>query len=178
LPRKSISKKLRFTIFKRDLFVCQYCGRKPPAVVLQVDHVVAVAEGGSNEEHNLITSCFDCNNGKGAGSLAASPLDVANRSALLAERIEQTKQYEALLSKHREVEEESINQVVRAFEIAFDEQWTLPNHKRPSIRNFLKLLPPLVVVEAMELACSRMNEDYAFRYFCGICWRKIRGELP
>lgn len=30
--RKGIGKKLRFTIFKRDGFVCQYCGAKPPEV--------------------------------------------------------------------------------------------------------------------------------------------------
>lgn len=46
--RKSISKKLRFEVFKRDKFTCQYCGRKAPDVVLQIDHISPVSKGGKN----------------------------------------------------------------------------------------------------------------------------------
>jgi 5-methylcytosine-specific restriction endonuclease McrA len=62
--RKALSKKIRFEVFKRDKFTCQYCGRKAPDVVLNVDHINPVAKEGTNEIMNLITSCFDCNNGK------------------------------------------------------------------------------------------------------------------
>lgn len=67
--RKPISKKLRFEVFKRDSFTCQYCGRKAPDVVLEVDHITPVAEGGKNNILNLITSCTDCNRGKGKRKL-------------------------------------------------------------------------------------------------------------
>lgn len=36
--RKPISKKIRFEVFKRDGFTCQYCGRMAPDVVL-VDYL-------------------------------------------------------------------------------------------------------------------------------------------
>ena len=62
--REDIGKKLRFEVFKRDKFTCQYCGAKSPEVVLNVDHIDPVANGGSNELINLITSCFSCNSGK------------------------------------------------------------------------------------------------------------------
>jgi 5-methylcytosine-specific restriction endonuclease McrA len=62
--RKNLSNRTRFEVFKRDEFVCQYCGRKPPQVILQVDHIIPVSKGGDNEIINLITSCFDCNSGK------------------------------------------------------------------------------------------------------------------
>ena len=62
--RKPISKRLRFEVFKRDKFTCQYCGQKAPDIVLQVDHIDPVANGGDNNIINLITSCFECNNGK------------------------------------------------------------------------------------------------------------------
>lgn len=62
--RKNISKKIRFEIFKRDSFTCQYCGEKAPNVVLEVDHILPVSKGGDNNEINLITSCHSCNNGK------------------------------------------------------------------------------------------------------------------
>lgn len=62
--RKSISKKLRFEVFKRDKFKCIYCGASAPGVVLQVDHIDPVDNGGGNNILNLATSCFDCNSGK------------------------------------------------------------------------------------------------------------------
>lgn len=62
--RINITKKLRFEVFKRDSFTCQYCGRKSPDVVLNVDHINPVKRGGKNDILNLITSCFDCNSGK------------------------------------------------------------------------------------------------------------------
>jgi hypothetical protein len=68
--RKSISKKLRFEVFKRDEFKCQYCGSYSPNVILNVDHIDPVANGGTNELINLITSCFDCNQGKKARLLS------------------------------------------------------------------------------------------------------------
>lgn len=67
--RKKVSKKKRFEVFKRDNFTCQYCGKEAPDVILELDHIKPVAEGGSNDVMNLITSCFDCNRGKGAREL-------------------------------------------------------------------------------------------------------------
>lgn len=65
----SISSKARFEILRRDGFTCQYCGQKPPAVVLHVDHIVPRAESGSDDPENLITSCGGCNLGKGVSRL-------------------------------------------------------------------------------------------------------------
>jgi hypothetical protein len=68
--RKSISKKTRFEVFKRDSFTCQYCGRMAPDVILEIEHVNPVANGGENDLLNLVTSCRDCNSGKGARLLS------------------------------------------------------------------------------------------------------------
>lgn len=58
--------RLRWQIFSRDDFTCQYCGRKAPDVVLEVDHKNPVANGGDWELTNLVTACSACNRGKGA----------------------------------------------------------------------------------------------------------------
>lgn len=71
--RIAVSKSKRFEIFNRDGFTCQYCGLRPPDVVLELDHMVAVANGGTNEDLNLITACYDCNRGKSARVLGAAP---------------------------------------------------------------------------------------------------------
>lgn len=57
--------RLRFRIFKRDNFTCQYCGRTPQdGAKLVTDHINPVANGGLTVFDNLIASCFECNSGK------------------------------------------------------------------------------------------------------------------
>lgn len=68
-PRRAITNALRMEVFARDNFTCRYCGRKPPDVQLQPDHVHPVAKGGSGDIENLVTACKECNTGKGAKTL-------------------------------------------------------------------------------------------------------------
>ena len=70
MARKPISKTLRFEVFKRDSFTCQYCGKMAPDVVLEIDHINPVKNGGGNDILNLATSCAECNRGKGAKTLS------------------------------------------------------------------------------------------------------------
>jgi 5-methylcytosine-specific restriction endonuclease McrA len=54
---------------RRDGFRCHYCGRAPHkdnTIVLHVDHIHPRILGGSDDKDNLITSCEDCNIGKGS----------------------------------------------------------------------------------------------------------------
>jgi 5-methylcytosine-specific restriction endonuclease McrA len=46
--------------------VCRECGRAPPDVKLQVDHVEPVARGGHSGFSNLQFLCSECNTRKGA----------------------------------------------------------------------------------------------------------------
>lgn len=63
--RNPIPQGVRFDVFRRDNFTCVYCGAKSPDVTLHCDHKLAVANGGSDDISNLVTSCQDCNFGKG-----------------------------------------------------------------------------------------------------------------
>ena len=67
--RKPIKQSLRFAVFKRDEFTCIYCGRKSPEVELEADHKFPHKKGGKDEIENLVTSCTDCNRGKGSGDI-------------------------------------------------------------------------------------------------------------
>lgn len=96
MKRKGLSKTDRFEVFKRDGFVCQYCGSSPPKVVLEIDHIVAVSAGGPDDIDNLITACFDCNRGKGARELTATSEGITERLASLRERELQLKEYNKL----------------------------------------------------------------------------------
>jgi 5-methylcytosine-specific restriction endonuclease McrA len=65
-PQRHSGLALRFYIFKRDGYRCQICGRNAQehGVVLEVDHRIPRAKGGSDDPANLWTLCFDCNRGK------------------------------------------------------------------------------------------------------------------
>lgn len=94
--RKGISQKVRFEVFKRDSFKCQYCGRSAPDVVLRADHIEPHSKGGSDDITNLITACFDCNSGKGAVRLSDQNLLDKTREQL-AELQERRNQLEAMM---------------------------------------------------------------------------------
>ena len=55
---------LRFAILERDNYTCRYCGRSAPSVPLEVDHIIAVADGGTDESSNLVACCWSCNRSK------------------------------------------------------------------------------------------------------------------
>lgn len=65
---------LRISIFARDAFTCQYCGRRAPQFILHVEHIRSIKDGGSDHPSNLATSCSICNLGKGERSLLVEEL--------------------------------------------------------------------------------------------------------
>lgn len=89
--RTPLPKSLRFEVFKRDLFTCQYCGAKAPDVLLHVDHIRPVADGGENDILNLVTACVGCNLGKSDTLLSDNSVIEKQREQLqeLAERRQQ-----------------------------------------------------------------------------------------
>jgi len=56
--------RLRFLVFRRDGYSCQYCGRSAPEFPLHVDHIVPWSKGGATVFDNLRTACRACNLGK------------------------------------------------------------------------------------------------------------------
>jgi len=115
--RKSISKKIRFEVFKRDSFKCQYCGKSAPDVVLQIDHIEPVSKGGDNDILNLITACVDCNAGKRDNELD-DDIVIRKRKAQLDELQEKREQLEMLLQWHKElisIDEDQIDAVNQLF---------------------------------------------------------------
>lgn len=102
--RKGISKKLRMEVFKRDSFTCQYCGKSAPTVILHIDHIQPHSKGGTDEIMNLITSCVDCNLGKGNRELSddTAVKKVQRQAELLNER---RQQMEMMMAWHEELKD-------------------------------------------------------------------------
>jgi hypothetical protein len=108
--RKPLSVRTRFEVFKRDGFTCRYCGRMSPDVILEIDHVIPICEGGSDDPMNLVTSCWECNRGKSAVPLAdvMTGEDPHDKGILLLERERQLEEYNAVLEGIRERREETV----------------------------------------------------------------------
>lgn len=175
--RKALSKKTRFEVFKRDGFVCQYCGAHPPAVVLHVDHIHPVAEGGTNDIDNLVTSCQSCNAGKGARLLSAAPDSLAKRKAEIEEREAQVRGYnEVMQQRQQRLDDESweVAETLEPGAVSRDKGFNRAD--LISIRRFIEHLGVYPVLEAAEIAYTKVRHSnyQRFRYFCGVCWKKIR----
>ena len=102
--RRPLSKRIRFEVFKRDDFTCQYCGKQPPETVLHVDHIHPVSKGGSDGIDNLITSCADCNLGKSdkeLGDKAVRP-DAVLMSAQVAQELAELKTFRAITAAYED----------------------------------------------------------------------------
>jgi hypothetical protein len=169
----ALSKKLRFEVFKRDAFTCQYCGNNPPTVVLEIDHVLPVSKGGSDEIHNLVTSCFDCNRGKSGTELNQVPSPFYQHIETVKERERQYKAYKALTDS---IEERKMNEVFEVEDIFTKEMnYHFTDKFVVSVKKFISLLPLQEVKDSMHYACSRdLSPEQTIRYFCGVCWGKIK----
>lgn len=63
-PRISIPAEVRKYVFNRDNYQCKSCGKTQQETQLTVDHIIALARGGSNDISNLQTLCSRCNQQK------------------------------------------------------------------------------------------------------------------
>ena len=59
VERGMVTNKLRFSVYERDHYRCQRCGRENSG--LEIDHIIPISKGGKSVMHNLQTLCRDCN---------------------------------------------------------------------------------------------------------------------
>ncbi len=170
----SISKKIRFEVFKRDGFTCQYCGNAPPKVTLEIDHINPKSEGGADTINNFLTACFDCNRGKRNIPLTKIPGGLRENLEILKEKELQLSEYNKFIAKIEKRIQKEIEEISSIYHEYFSEYVLSESFKNTSIKQFLKYLPKSIIKEAMDLACSRMNSNKSIKYFCGICWNKIK----
>jgi HNH endonuclease len=175
----SLSVRTRFEVFKRDDFTCQYCGRKSPEVVLEVDHIVPVAGGGMDDVVNLRTSCWECNSGKSDKPLSeiVTGEDPHDRAVMLLEKERQLKEYNVVLAAVRERREREAWELVRYWN---SEQGFTEEEDLKTIRNLdwiwlfgaLVWCPTEVVRNFMDAAIQRrMTRNLKYVAVCCRNWR-------
>ncbi len=170
------SKKVRFDVFKRDGFVCQYCGRTPPEVVLEVDHINPKSKGGKDNINNYITACVDCNRGKAGTPLDKLPDGPRKNLRVLRETRAQLKAYNILVEEQEQDYLDAIDRINKIFKETYPTKIPTEQFNRTATRTFLTHLPEVAVRNAMAKACSFINDNpySALKYYCGICWNRIK----
>lgn len=175
----ALSVRTRFEIFKRDEFTCQYCGRKSPDVVLEVDHIIPDCEGGTDDTINLTTACWDCNRGKAGKPLSAvmTGEDPHDKALLLLERERQLAEYNAVAMRERAARETDGWNLVEYWKT--EQGYTDPKQTR-SIRrpdwhwlfSALTWCPREQVKIFMDLALQRgLTKDLRYVAACCRNWR-------
>lgn len=181
MERRPVRLKDRFEVFKRDEFTCVYCGRTVPQVTLEIDHLVPVAEGGGSEVENLVTSCWDCNRGKGARPLdrPAPIVDLDSKTEVLKERERQVRAYNEAKAEQRERRGADYQRVIDYWHEAWGEappleRWYLPY--KNVLQAAIDELGVEEVLEAIDTTAAKFDylTSKAPRYFGGILkWKRL-----
>jgi hypothetical protein len=152
----ALSVRTRFEVFKRDEFTCRYCGRKSPEVILEVDHVIAKANGGTDDEMNLVTSCWECNSGKSDKPLSevVTGDDPHDKAILLAERERQLGEYNAMLVRVYNRKDAAAWDLWRYWENN-EESAEMPRREHSWLLNALEYCPTEIIRSYMDKAIAR-----------------------
>lgn len=185
MPKRSpLSKKIRFEVFKRDSFRCQYCGRSAPDAILEVDHIVPVADGGDNDIMNLITSCRDCNRGKGKSKLDDNAI-LARQKAELDELNERREQMEMMIQWREELSNISDMQAQEVGKLIFKLTGErLRTDQFNTVYSLIKRFGFNEVMTSAEISYrryylnyidpTREKFNYAFNKIGGVCYNRIK----
>lgn len=160
--RKSFSKKERFEVFKRDSFTCQYCGAKAPDVILEVDHIKPVSEGGDNDIMNLITSCFTCNRGKRNTELSDNSVIEKQRRQI--EELNLRRQQLEMMLEWRDglkaIEDEKHQKAVEYWNSKLDVyDMALTNTGESNMKRLVEKYGLMNVLDAIDIACDKYLKD-------------------
>lgn len=156
--RKSTGKRLRFEVFKRDHFTCQYCGAQPPDAVLVPDHITPVALGGETTIDNLITACEVCNAGKSDRPIAIR--EVRPDADLLyletQQEIAELRRYQAAKAERDTVIAEVVSALQDDFQDITSYDWAPGD---AILRSLLNRYSPQVAERALHAVAYQMRDN-------------------
>lgn len=166
-----MSKSLRFEVLRRDAFRCRYCGAKAPDAQLNVDHVVPESLGGQGVPENLVTSCIDCNAGKGSTPPDSETVaDVSRDAHRWASAIAQA-------ASEMQARDASAQWLVDLWMEVVGSVEHVPLDASQSVIRFMDMGLPRAVVEEVfwvAVGARHITDRNRFAYFAGCCHRRIR----
>ncbi len=187
----AIGKRLRFEVFKRDSFTCQYCGKHAPDVVLQVDHIKPKSKGGADDILNLVAACADCNGGKSNHALTDQQT-VQQKHKQLAQLQARKEQLEMMFEWQEgllDLEDETVTRIADLWSRRVA-GYSLNDYGLSEVRKLLKKFGAAEVCTAIEIAAETYLEqvegklthksvELAWQRVGGICHnRKYQTDHP
>ena len=181
-----ISARVRFEVLKRDRFQCQYCGRAAPDVLLEVDHVLPVSAGGTDELENLRTSCQGCNRGKSDRLLAEGAVPVGAQAVeevrVRTERLRSADEYQEARREYEAAMNERLDEFNLAWAKAFGGDYHAETNQfrtangvdfpwESVVRTFIEKMGIGRVLDAVDLTrrqCRRAYGSNPAKYLSGI----------
>lgn len=179
--RKSITKSVRFEVFKRDSFTCQYCGKSAPDVVLEVDHIIPVSKGGDNDISNLITACFDCNRGKSNKKLTENQTLKLQKEEL--DKLNKRREQLEMMAKWRiellNIEHEEVNKLMEIVNLENSLNISLTNMGIKRVINLIKKYGFNEVLECSLISFRQYDPETAIKKIEPIIRnRKLQKDNP
>lgn len=178
--RKGIPKSVRFEVFKRDSFTCQYCGAKAPDVLLEVDHIQPVSKDGDNDIMNLVTACKPCNLGKSDRKINDDST-IRKQQAQLEELNERREQLEMMLAWRnglKDLQGEQLDVVCGAWSQAAV-GWSLNDAGKKGAEKLLRRFGIQQVLDAIDVAKETYIEydadGRATPESVNTAWKKVGG---
>lgn len=165
---------IRFEIFKRDNFICQYCGNHPPIVILEVDHILAISKGGKDDTENLITACRECNSGKSNKNLSAIPEKVKLNIEDIKEKKLQLQKFYIYQKEIAELKEKQIEEISNHWKKLCNNKFHLNELGKASMRKFLKFFTSEEIKDAIDTSIRITDVHHRFQYLCGILHNQRR----
>lgn len=177
--RKGISKKIRFEVFKRDSFTCQYCGSKAPDVLLVIDHIQPVAKAGKNDILNLITACKECNAGKSDRQLSDTAT-IDKRRQQLEELQERKEQIEMMFQWQRGLMEldEQVIQRLSEYWAELVSGLNLNENGIKELKSLKRKFEASEIMEAMKIAAEhylKFKDGSPTHKSVEVAWKKVSG---
>ncbi|WP_428241550.1 HNH endonuclease [Gynuella sp.] len=192
MDRQPIPKGIRFEVFKRDSFKCQYCGASAPDVLLHIDHIKPAAKGGTNDITNLVTACEGCNLGKSDKLLSdnAAVNKSRNQLEVLQERRDQLEMMMEWQEGLQSLKETVIQKVISKWE-SVAPGFSVNENGQKRIKKIVRNYPIDEIFEAIGIAAEQYLEyeddgsvtdeswEKGFKKIEGICRvRKNQEEKP
>lgn len=178
--RKGITKSVRFEVFKRDGFACQYCGAKAPDVLLEIDHIQPISKDGDNDIMNLVTACKPCNLGKSDRELGDDSA-IRKQQAQLSELNARREQLEMMLAWRnglKDLQGDQLEIVLQAWSQAAS-GWSLNDIGRKEAEKLLKKFGLQAVLDAIDVAREsylEFDEDgKGTQESVNLGWKKVGG---
>jgi len=169
---------IRFKVFQRDGFICQYCGEKPPKAILEVDHIIPKSKNGKDNFDNLITACFECNSGKSNKDLKDIPKTIEKNIEEIKERKKQLKEFYKYQEEIENRNSKILFEISCYWEELWDGKYSLNIRGEANVKMFLKNFDKEEIKEGMAIARGKNLNDIerSWKYFCGVMWNKLRNK--